>query len=154
MSEQELTAKMDTALAQVDPGRRKFLGILLAGAAALPLLSSADLAAEDKPGAQKTQVFPKNAASTKGDTALKNNSAIWIKSNSSATKNNNAAIKLTNAQAHKNNSGATKSNSASIKLTNAQALKNSSGAHKNSSGAQKNSGATPDAVTFGREKIK
>jgi hypothetical protein len=116
MSEKELASKMDAALAHVDPNRRKFLGILLAGVAAAPLLNSASLAAEDKPGTQKTEVFPKNATSVKGNTALKNNSAI---KNDATIKNNNSAIKNTNP-------GAIKNTNSSIKLTNA-------GEHKNSS---------------------
>jgi hypothetical protein len=126
MSEQELTAKMDEALAHVDPDRRKFLGILLAGVAAAPLLTSASLAAQDATGAH----FPKNATAAKGNTELKNN---------------NDSIKLTNAGAHKNNSDIWIKNDAGIKNTN-NAIKNTN------AGTHKNSSATPDSLTFGREK--
>jgi len=146
MSEQELAAKMNEALAKVNPDRRKFLGILLAGVAVAPLLNTASLAAEDKTGVQqgkvfpKTQtqgkVFPKTQTAVKGNTAIKNsnesikltnasehknNSDIWIKS-STGIKNTNSAIKNTNA-------GAIKNTNESIKLTNANTHKNSSGAN-------------------------
>jgi hypothetical protein len=151
MSEIELTAKMDAALAHVDPDRRKFLGILLAGVAAAPLLASASLAAEDKPSGQKAEVFPKNTTSVKGNTAIKDGSANTIKSNDQKTQNikfwdktgskSNAqikgeshAIKGENSTVKQNNGGAIKNNGDTIKLTNAGGIKGNS-ALKNSSGA-------------------
>jgi hypothetical protein len=135
MSEKELIAKMDAALAHVDPDRRKFLGILLAGVAAAPLLTSADLAAQDKPSGQKTEVFPKNATSAKGNTALKNNNTI---KNDAVIKNNSSTIKLTNAGAIKdgsslkNNSGANAQKTPQIKASTGtgQSIKSSSGTTK------------------------
>ena len=124
MSEKELTAKMDAALAHVDPDRRKFLGILLAGVAAAPLLRSASLAAEDKPADHKGEVFPKNTTSVKGNTAIKDGSSNTIKMNDQKTQNikfwdktggdskaqflkNNNTIKLNNGGAIKDGNSST-----------------------------------------------
>jgi hypothetical protein len=72
MSEQGLPSSIEAALAHVDPDRRKFLRLLLAGIAAAPLLTSASLAAQEKPGDQTVhQVSP----------AIKNGSATTIKMN-------------------------------------------------------------------------
>jgi hypothetical protein len=138
MSEQELAAKMDAALAHVDPDRRKFLGILLAGVAAAPLLTSASLAAEEKPGAQKAEHFPKNETSVKGNTAIKDGSANTIKMNDQKTQNikfwdktggdskaqflkNNNTIKLNNGGAIKDgNSSTIKGANTAIKGANTQ----------------------------------
>ena len=131
MSEQELTAKMDEALAHVDPDRRKFLGILLAGVAAAPLLTSASLAAQDATGAH----FPKNETKVKENTTIKEGKFNTIKLNDQKTQNIKYWDKTggdSKAQYLKNNE--------SIKLTNANTLKN-------------NSSATPDSLTFGREKM-
>jgi hypothetical protein len=84
MSDKEL-ASLDAALAHVDPDRRKFLGILLAGVAAAPLLTSASLAAENKPAGQQGKVFPKTETSTKGSTAIKDGSNNTIKLNNQKT---------------------------------------------------------------------
>jgi hypothetical protein len=46
MQKMSLNSPLDAALKQVDPDRRQFLGMLLAGVAALPLLSSSELSAE------------------------------------------------------------------------------------------------------------
>jgi ferric-dicitrate binding protein FerR (iron transport regulator) len=132
MSEKELASKMDAALAHVDPDRRKFLGILLAGVAAVPLLNSASLAAEDKPGAQQGKVFPKTETTAKGNTALKDGSANTIKLNDQKTQNikywdktsgdskaqflkNNSTIKLNNASAIKGETKPPKSETTAIK---------------------------------------
>jgi hypothetical protein len=84
MSEDEKSSLMDAALAHVDPNRRKFLGILLAGVAAAPLLTSASLAAEEKAG-QKTEASPKNTTSVKANTAIKDGGANTIKMNDQKT---------------------------------------------------------------------
>ena len=82
MSEKELDSKMDAALAHVDPDRRKFLGILLAGVAAVPLLNSASLAAQDKPASQQGKVFPKVDLKAAGEnSAIKDGSTNTIKLN-------------------------------------------------------------------------
>jgi len=44
MNKKDLSPSLDEALANVNPERRRFLGILLAGAVALPLLTSTELA--------------------------------------------------------------------------------------------------------------
>ncbi len=135
MSEKELASRMEAALAHVDPNRRKFLGILLAGVAAAPLLNSASMAAEDKPGGQKAEVFPKNATSAKGSPAIKDGSANTIKINDQKTQNikywdktsgDSKAQFLKNNSTLKNNGGAIKNNNDSIKLTNATTLKSQS----------------------------
>lgn len=124
MSEKELAAKMDEALAHVDPDRRKFLGILLAGVAAAPLLTSASLAAEHKPSGQKAEHFPKNETSVKGNTAIKNGSANTIKMNDQKTQNtkywdktsgDSKAQFLKNNSTLKNNNGAIKGANTAIK---------------------------------------
>jgi hypothetical protein len=158
MSEQELAAKLDAALAQVDPSRRKFLGILLAGVAAAPLLNSASLAAENKPAGQKAEVFPKNATSVKGSTALKNNSGI---KNDAVIKNSsNSGIKSSNG-ALKNSSGANtqlKFDGVNNNKANTGAIKSqtspSSGAHKNDSAIKNSSGATKLDANANSSKIK
>jgi hypothetical protein len=60
MNKKSSTSPLDAALAQVDPERRRFLAMLLAGVAAAPLLTSSDLVAQEK------QVTDKNATWTKG----------------------------------------------------------------------------------------
>ncbi|MGD0800913.1 MAG: hypothetical protein ABR906_06335 [Terracidiphilus sp.] len=116
MSKNNLPSPLDTALAHVDPDRRKFLGMLLAGAAALPLLASADLSAEEKPGSQKAQAFPKNAA--KSNSTIKSNQAATDKSsNLKAQTWTKGGAPLKSNQALKNSSGTIKSNAA-IKQSN------------------------------------
>jgi hypothetical protein len=58
MSEKNLPQSLDAALAKVNPERRRFLGMMLAGAAALPLLTSADLTAAAPPKEIKVPVPP------------------------------------------------------------------------------------------------
>jgi hypothetical protein len=115
MSEKELASAIDAALTHVDPDRRKFLGILLAGVAAAPLLTSADLAAQENTSAHKTEVFPKNATTVKGGTALKNNNESIKLTNANAHKNNNSTIKLNNANAIKGETKPPKSETTAIK---------------------------------------
>ncbi len=144
MSDKELASSLDAALEHVDPDRRKFLGILLAGVAAAPLLTSASLAAEDKAHFPKTEAgqkantgtksmvmqkgrenetWTKGGAPAQSNQSLKNNSGI---KNDAVIKNNNSAIK--------SNCGALKNNSA---LKNDAAIKHSNNTIKNSSGATK-----------------
>jgi len=133
MSEKELASAIDAALAHVDPDRRKFLGILLAGVAAAPLLTSASLVAQENTGAHKTEVFPKNATTVKGNTTIKEGKFNTIKSNDQKTQNikywdktsgdskaqylkNNSTIKLNNANTQlKNTSKPPKSETTAIK---------------------------------------
>ena len=128
MSEKELAAKMDEALANVDPNRRKFLGILLAGVAAAPLLTSASLDAQHATGAH----FPKNSTSAKGNTSLKNDAVI--KNNNSTIKSNNNALKNSRGASPqlKNNANQYKGASPQIKAATGTGseIKNSSGANK------------------------
>ena len=53
MNEKSFPAPLDAALEHLDPNRRRFLGMLLAGAAALPLLTSSDLAVAQTTGLHK-----------------------------------------------------------------------------------------------------
>jgi hypothetical protein len=163
MSEQELTAKMDAALAHVDPDRRKFLGILLAGVAAAPLLASASLAAAaDKPPDPKAH---------KGDTAIKDGSANTIKMNDQKTQNikfwdktgskSNAqikgethAIKGENSTVKLNNGGAIKNNADTIKLTNAGGIKGNNTIKLNNGGAIKASTGTGQEIKISSSTIK
>ena len=91
MSEQELATTMEAALAHIDPDRRKFLGILLAGVAAFPLLTSASLTAQEKPGDQTVH---------QGNPAIKDGSSTTIKMNDQKTQ----TIKFWNQTGNKANS--------------------------------------------------
>jgi hypothetical protein len=81
MDEKRLPSPLDEALAQVDPDRRKFLGMLLAGVAAAPLLTSVALAAgqkktaEDKQSAQKADTRIKSGQEIK----LDHKADTWVK---------------------------------------------------------------------------
>jgi hypothetical protein len=145
MSEKELIAKMDAALAHVDPDRRKFLGILLAGVAAAPLLASADLAAQNATGAH----FPKTEASQKANMGTKSmvtqkgrENATWTKggvTSQDANKGikNDSALKSSNG-ALKNNNSTIKSSSGAntqLKFDGVNNNKASTGTIKNNSGA-------------------
>jgi hypothetical protein len=139
MSDKELASSLDEALAHVDPDRRKFLGILLAGVAAVPLLNSASLSAEDKPSGQKAEVFPKNATTVKGNTAINEGKFNTIKLNDQKTqtgkfwdktsgsnaqiKGENSTIKL-QPNAIKGENTQIKGANTQIKLSNATTLKN------------------------------
>jgi hypothetical protein len=120
MSEQELAAKMDAALAHVDPDRRKFLGILLAGVAAAPLLTSASLAAEDKAhfpkteASQKAEHFPKNQMKSQSNMKAQ----TWTKGGSTVNDDKHSNIKAQDVKGGQSNT-----------LKNNSTLKNSSGAN-------------------------
>jgi hypothetical protein len=67
MTEESLRSSLDAALKHLDPNRRQFLGMLLASAAALPLLTSSDLAE-----AQTTRPYKELGPAHKGsNTQLK-----------------------------------------------------------------------------------
>jgi hypothetical protein len=80
MDEKRLPSPLDEALAQVDPDRRKFLGMLLAGVATAPLLTSAALAAgqkkpaEDKHSEQKADTWVKGSMTVKSNQTIKGES--------------------------------------------------------------------------------
>ena len=120
MSEKELASAIDAALAHVDPDRRKFLGLLLAGVAAAPLLNSASLSAEVKPSDHKAEVFPKNATTVKGNTALKNGSSNTIKMTNQNDKMGKPWDKTSgsNTQIKGTNPAIKDGNSNTIKMTN------------------------------------
>ena len=81
MDEKRLPSLLDEALAHVDPDRRKFLGMLLAGVATAPLLTSAALAAgqkkptEDKHSEQKADTWTKGGQEIK----LDQKADTWVK---------------------------------------------------------------------------
>src|SRR5208337_808787 len=86
MDKKEVPSSIDAALAHVDPDRRKFLGILLAGAAALPLLRSSSMAAQDKSADMHVKVFPKNDLKAAGESsAIKDGNSNTIKGESAGT---------------------------------------------------------------------
>jgi hypothetical protein len=55
MHEKKLSSSLDTALAKVNPDRRRFLGMMLTGATALPLLISTELAVSPRAFAKKVE---------------------------------------------------------------------------------------------------
>ncbi len=138
MHEKELPPPLDAALSQVDTERRRLLGILLAGAAALPLLNSTTLGAQEKTAAQSrnnTRVANvkhgpldfktdsgtiKSNSQIKGDRTIKMDShiksktasknATWIKGG--ATANDSSQIKAASSQSK---TGATIKSTATIK---------------------------------------
>lgn len=144
MSDKNKSLPLDAALAHVDSDRRRFLGMLLAGFAAAPLLASQDLNAEDKAHfpkvdegkSSKTQVvkggpnnaiklddqktqsikyWDKNSSSGKSQEIKHNNTEI---KNGNAIKGENPAIKLNSGATIKSNSSAIKGNSSTIKNGN------------------------------------
>jgi hypothetical protein len=143
MSEKELAAKMDAALAHVDPDRRKFLGILLAGVAAAPLLNSASLAAEDKAhfpkteAGQKAEHFPKNQMKAQSNMKAE----TWTKGGSTVNDDKHSNIKAQDVKGGQSkgaikNSGAIKNNT-EIKHSDST-IKSSNSTIKSSSGANSN----------------
>jgi hypothetical protein len=156
MSEKELSSPLDAALAHVAPDRRKFLGMLLTGVAAAPLLNSAVLAAEDKAHFPKAEIKSsdhKTATSIKDGATIKGSQSNSIKlndqktqsikywdkngaSNAQTIKSNNSTIKLNSGTAIKGENSAIKHNNTdTIKLTNAGPIKGNSSTIKNSTGA-------------------
>jgi hypothetical protein len=103
MDEKNLPSPLDEALAQVDPDRRKFLGMLLAGVATAPLLTSVALAAgqkkpaEDKQSAQKADTRIKSSQeiklNQKADTWVKGGQAIKGESDKSRAIGSKSDIK-------------------------------------------------------------
>jgi hypothetical protein len=127
MTEESLRSSLDAALKHLDPNRRQFLGMLLASAAALPLLTSSDLAV-----AQTTRPYKELGPAHKGSNTqqkcsnpqLKNSNQIKI---SNQFKNSNQ-IKNSNQQ-HKSSNTQYKDSNPHLKGSNQQ-LKNSGSAHQ------------------------
>jgi hypothetical protein len=139
------SSPLDAALAHVDPDRRRFLRMLLAGVAAAPLLTSADLIAENKSNFPKANVAHK----TNSQTAHKGANS-QLKVNNQQQKGANSQLKVNNQQQKgansqlKSNTGAFKENTANTGAlkSNTGALKSNTantGALKANSGAIKNS---------------
>ncbi len=94
LKENELTSPLDAALTHVNPNRRRFLGLLLAGVAAAPLLTSVSLSADGQPTDQK--------AASKGGAPVKNAAAQkQLKAASPQVKSSGSKIKAPNPQATK-----------------------------------------------------
>jgi hypothetical protein len=155
MTEESLRSSLDAALKHLDPNRRQFLGMLLASAAALPLLTSSDLAE-----AQTTsQLKPWSPAHKSSNQQLKNagkvdkvspayrgsnqqfrnagkvdkmspayRSSNQLKSSGTADKWSKTQFKSSNT-AIKSSNTAIKSSNTAIKSSNQQ-LKNSGSAHQ------------------------
>jgi hypothetical protein len=153
MSEKELASSLDAALAHVDPDRRKFLRMLLAGVAAAPLLTSADLIAENRSNFPKANVTHKaNSQPLKSSQAATHKGANSQGKFDAAHKGANSQLKTNNQQLKGANSqgkfdAAHKGANSQLKLNNQQfknnsAIKNSSGGIKNSNGGiRSNTGA-------------
>jgi hypothetical protein len=124
MNEKCLSSPLDAALAQVDPERRRFLGMLLAGAAALPLLTSTDLTAEDKPNDLKAH---------KGSPAIKDGQANAIKLNNQ----NDKTIKFWDKTSGGSNAHTVKGSTAIKHNSVSPAIKGESPAIKNANTAIK-----------------
>jgi hypothetical protein len=139
MKKKQIPLALDEALAQVNPERRRLLGMMLAGAAALPLLTSTSLAAEQKPDKSADKSTDKSAvkhgpldydksspAAIKSDAQIKSNSNIkamtWTKGGTTANDDTrvktSAPIKSSNQAIELKTQGkAIKSTSAPIKST-------------------------------------
>jgi UDP-3-O-[3-hydroxymyristoyl] glucosamine N-acyltransferase len=98
----ELPSSLDAALGQVDPERRRLLGVMLAGAAALPLLTTTSLAQDAKTQGKVTpdakNAWPSSTNSkVKNDTYIKADKSSNLKSDTyikgSTVKTPNSGIK-------------------------------------------------------------
>jgi hypothetical protein len=154
MSGNGSSSPLDAALAHVDPDRRKFLRMLLAGVAAAPLLTSADLIAENKSNFPKANVTHKtNSQALKSSQAAMHKGAnSQLKYGANQHKGANSQLKLNNQQFNGANSqgkfdAAHKGANSQLKLNNQQfrnnsTIKNSSGGIRSNTGAYKeNTGA-------------
>lgn len=143
MHEKELPPPLDAALSKVDPERRRLLGILLAGAATLPLLSSTTLGAQEKSATQSTNQNSRqtpikhtpidlkmSSDAIKSDTHIKGDSTVKMDSQikgdrtikmNSQIKGDSSQIKAdsTIKSTIKSSSGAMKTDSAHIKGSSA-----------------------------------
>ncbi|MGA3033786.1 MAG: hypothetical protein ABSD70_10915 [Terracidiphilus sp.] len=139
MKNKEFPSSLDAALGQIDPERRRLLGILLAGAAALPLLNSTSLSAEQKHDKSADKSTDKSAVkhgpldydkssptAIKSDAQIKSSSNVkamtWTKggatANDDARVKTSAPIKTSNDAIELKTQGkAMKSSSAPIKST-------------------------------------
>jgi hypothetical protein len=86
MKNKQLPSALDAALGQVDPERRRLLGVMLAGAAALPLLTTTALGQDDnkkdktKPAAKNA--WPSSKTTIKADSDVKTSGTMYKESNS------------------------------------------------------------------------
>jgi hypothetical protein len=139
MEKKQIPPALDEALAHVNAERRRLLGMMLAGAAALPLLNSTSLAAEQKPDKSADKSTDKAAVkhgpldydkssptAIKSDAQIKSNSNMkamtWTKggatANDDARVKTSAPIKSSNEAIELKTQGkAIKSSSAPIKST-------------------------------------
>ena len=94
MSEKELASSLDATLAHVDPDRRKFLGMLLAGVVAAPQLTSAALAAGNGPGNQRAGTRTNGVATSRGAQGANRNGAnSQLKYSANQNKGANSQLK-------------------------------------------------------------
>jgi hypothetical protein len=153
MQKKNLSPSLDEALAQVNPERRRLLGMLLAGAAALPLISTTSLAQDDKTQYKESSAIKHDAQGKGVQPDAKN---AWPTSKTgSAIKSNNIkyspqTIKLTNADKSSSiksdyvkggSSANIKSSSTAIKsdyVKGGSSIKASSSQVKSSNAPQKN----------------
>ena len=89
MKKKHIPPALDEALAQVDPERRRLLAMMLAGAAALPLLSSTSLAAEQKHTDKSADKSTDKAAVKHGPLDYDKSSPTAIKSDAQIKSNSN-----------------------------------------------------------------
>jgi len=141
MSDKNKSLPLDAALAHVDSDRRRFLGMLLVGVAAVPLLASEDLNAEDKahfPKADEGKFSKTQAAKGGPNNAIKlddqktqsikffdktNSGKSQQIKNSNSTIKDGTAIKGENSAIKLNNGAAIKGGNSTIKLNNGTAIK-------------------------------
>jgi hypothetical protein len=93
MSEKTMSPSLDATLAHVDPNRRRFLGLLLAGVAAAPLLVSERLSAATGEHFPKSQLKSQNQI--KSGSAIKSDRAVKQKGSNRAIKQQNMTVKGT-----------------------------------------------------------
>ncbi|MGO9775277.1 MAG: hypothetical protein ACLQGT_09840 [Terracidiphilus sp.] len=102
MSDKRLPSSLDEALAHVDPDRRKFLGMLLAGVATVPLLTSAVLNAEDNTH------FPKSELKTQSKAKAQSNakSQTWTKGGVTSNDDKRSNLKAQDVKHNEGGAGA------------------------------------------------
>ena len=114
MNQKPPSSPFKTTLGKVDPNRRQFLGLMLAGAAALPALTSTLLAAETNPSTDK------NSTTIKTGSKIKNTANVQLKN---ADKTSNTQLK--NADKTSNTQLKSAHKTANTQLKNSTALKHS-----------------------------
>jgi hypothetical protein len=118
MEKKHIPPALYEALAQINPERRRLLGMMLAGAAALPLLNSTSLAAEQKQTDKSADKSTDKAAVKHGPLDFDKSSPTAIKSDAHIKSNSNIkAMTWTKGGATANDDARVKT-SAPIKSSN------------------------------------